>query len=283
MEKCKEGSIEKIIIFDFKVTLSVFFNGRGLKIMWHKYLYDNFSANQTINSKKFLQTANEQVDDIINLLGLNNKRVKILDVPCGTGRHLVQFCKRGYKITGIEINRDLINIAKDLLAKKKLNAPIYQGNMNNLKKFAGKFDLVTNLFSSIGYFQNDKENEYAISEILKTVRHGGKAIFETTHRRYIDRVYSPITWHTDITNKTIIAETRCFDKKTSCMEGIQSFVDLKTGKTSSHYHKIRLYRANELKNIILKNGAKKVQLYSDLKGNPFDINQSKRLILIASL
>lgn len=55
----------------------------------------------------------ELVKDVIDLSGIG-KSAKILYVGCGSGQASILFAKRGYNITGIEISKDMIAIAKEV-------------------------------------------------------------------------------------------------------------------------------------------------------------------------
>ncbi len=70
---------------------------------------------------------------------------KLLDVGCGTGKHLEYF-KDEFSCTGIDINNEMVEVAKT----KFKNVILVQGNMIhfNLKT---EFDVILCLFSSIGY------------------------------------------------------------------------------------------------------------------------------------
>jgi trans-aconitate methyltransferase len=72
----------------------------------------------------------------------------LLDVGCGTGEHL-RHLSRHFQCTGMDVDRNMIKTAESKVA----NAEFRIADMTNfrLKK---KFDVITCLFSSIGYAQN---------------------------------------------------------------------------------------------------------------------------------
>src|SRR5262249_15797256 len=39
---------------------------------------------------------------------------RVLDVPCGSGRHSLELAKRGYAVTGIDLSRESLDIARGL-------------------------------------------------------------------------------------------------------------------------------------------------------------------------
>ncbi len=74
---------------------------------WQKDMYDHFFKAKTIGSKIWAEKGKAEADFVLKVLNLPAE-AKILDLPCGTGRHAVQFATRGYSVTGIDISRSCI-------------------------------------------------------------------------------------------------------------------------------------------------------------------------------
>lgn len=70
---------------------------------------------------------------------------KLIDIACGTGQHLF-FLQNYYAVEGLDINPDFIEISQ----KKLPNARIHKQDMTSFS-LAEKYDVITCLFSSIGY------------------------------------------------------------------------------------------------------------------------------------
>ncbi len=116
----------------------------------------------------------EESETIHDLIQKNKKTSgsEMLDVACGTGNH-IQFLKNHYKITGTDLNKDMLKVAK----KKFPKLTFQQANMIsfNLKK---KFDVVTCLFSSVGYVKNYANLKKTIASFSKHLKIGGVLIIE---------------------------------------------------------------------------------------------------------
>lgn len=67
------------------------------------------------------------------------KKLNIIDIGCGPGRYVFDLANEGHTLTGIDISRDMIKIAKkkNLIHKKKTNFIV--GDYLN-KNFKKKFD-----------------------------------------------------------------------------------------------------------------------------------------------
>jgi 2-polyprenyl-3-methyl-5-hydroxy-6-metoxy-1,4-benzoquinol methylase len=83
---------------------------------------------------------------------------KILDAPCGYGRISNSLAKLGYKVTGIDISDYFINLARKQAKQKGLSTSYIIGDILK-KKIPGRFDVVLNIFTSLGYLEDEKKNE----------------------------------------------------------------------------------------------------------------------------
>jgi 2-polyprenyl-3-methyl-5-hydroxy-6-metoxy-1,4-benzoquinol methylase len=63
----------------------------------------------------------EEADGIIRLSGIQ-KGSDVLDLCCGEGRHDLEFARRGYNVTGVDITRPYIAEAVRLSSELGLDA-----------------------------------------------------------------------------------------------------------------------------------------------------------------
>ena len=77
-------------------------------------LYDAFFLSQTFDSKQLMSAAKNEVDWVILKTKLRSG-AEILDVGCGTGRHLRAFLDLNLKCTGVDLSKDCIDLAKKKL------------------------------------------------------------------------------------------------------------------------------------------------------------------------
>ena len=126
--------------------------------------------------------------DVIHGLIQKHKKTsgsELLDVACGTGNH-IQFLKKHYKITGTDLNKDMLKVARKKFPKLKFK----QANMISfdLKK---QFDVVICLFSSIGYVKTPANLKKTIACFSKHLKTGGVLIIEPFFTRETYRVGIP--------------------------------------------------------------------------------------------
>ena len=83
----------------------------------------------------------------------------LLDVACGTGAHL-QLLRQWYAVEGVDVEPSLLAVAKARLP----GVPLHLGDMRTFN-LGRQFDVVTCLFSSIGYMLAPEDQLQAISSV----------------------------------------------------------------------------------------------------------------------
>src|SRR6516165_2348310 len=75
----------------------------------------------------------EEVGFIVEALNLQ-QGARVLDVPCGLGRHSIQLSRRGYQLTGVDLSAESIAEAKQNSEADGLRIEWIQADMNALGK-----------------------------------------------------------------------------------------------------------------------------------------------------
>jgi ubiquinone/menaquinone biosynthesis C-methylase UbiE len=116
----------------------------------------------------------KEAEIVRNVIGeLQKKKSKtLLDVGCGTGEHL-KHLSNDFQCTGIDINRNMIKTAKN----KVPNAKFEVADMINFR-LKERFDIITCLFSSIGYVQDFNRLVKALENFRKHLDEKGLVIVE---------------------------------------------------------------------------------------------------------
>lgn len=112
-----------------------------------------------------------QVKEIIEKYKLSNGN-SLLDFACGTGKHL-NYLKRNFEVLGTDISEGQLKTAK-------ANFPDIIFDHGDMRTFDAKrkFDIVTCLYSSIGYMYPLTEMEKAVANMANHLKPGGVIIIE---------------------------------------------------------------------------------------------------------
>jgi len=96
----------------------------------------------------------------------------LLDVACGTGTH-AGLLNKYYKVEGTDLNANMLKVAR----KKHPEIRFFQGDMRDFD-LDRKFDVVTCLFSAIGYMKTKAELQKAIKSMSRHLLPGGVLLVE---------------------------------------------------------------------------------------------------------
>ena len=96
----------------------------------------------------------------------------MLDVGCGTGEHLKYF-SLGFNCTGLDINRRMIETAKNKVPEAKFK----EANMIGFR-LRSRFDVIVCLFGSVGYVQSFNNLVKALDNFYRHLNDTGLVILE---------------------------------------------------------------------------------------------------------
>ncbi len=234
------------------------------------------------NTKEYLEVYKNRDDveaETLTELILANVKMetdaKILDMAAGAGRHAINFARRGFNVTAVDLSKNLIKVAKK-------NASVYDFNIDfvhsDIRKFetSDKFDLVLNLFTSIGYFDSDEENFELFRKTYYLLKSGGCFVLDYFNKNYLEANLIPSSVET--INGAVINQNRSIRGD----RVIKEIIIKKNGDTKKFFESVRMFSFNELQTELENTGFKINSTYGDLDGKPFVLETSPRVIIIAS-
>jgi len=123
-------------------------------------------------------TERETAADVAYLLGALSARpgARLLDVPCGDGRHLFALAARGYRMTGIDIAAPYIRAIR---RRAGPGVTLVRGDMADLR-LPGRFDGAYSWGNSFGYLDRAGSAEM-IRRIAATLRPGARFVLDTSY------------------------------------------------------------------------------------------------------
>jgi SAM-dependent methyltransferase len=123
---------------------------------------------------------------LLDVAGLDLAGRVLLDLGCGPGRHLAALSRRGAKVLGLDLSRDLLRVA----AGRGLDGEqgfLLRGDMRKLPLSNSSVDGVLSMFTSFGYFPEDAENWTVLDEVARVLRPGGFYLFDFLNRSRVER------------------------------------------------------------------------------------------------
>jgi len=234
------------------------------------------------NTKEYLEVYKNRDDaeaETLAELILSNIKIKasakILDMTAGAGRHAINFARRGFNVTAVDLSKNLLKVAKQ-------NASAYDFQIDfvhsDIRKFEpnDKFNLVLSLFTSIGYFDNDEENFELLRKAYHFLKPGGYFVLDYFNRDFLEKNLVPSSVET--INGAEINQYRSIREK----RVIKEIEIRKNGATKKYIESVRMFSFNELQTELENTGFKINSTFGDLDGKPFVLETSPRVIIIAS-
>ena len=166
---------------------------------------------------------------------------QLLDVACGTGHH-IEYLKEHFAVEGLDISEELLEVAR----QRNPGVLFHQADMIHFE-LGRRFDIVTCLFSSIGYVRTIENLRRAINCMTQHVMPGGVLVIEPW--------FTPDTWRPGTAHAQFIdePELKIARVNTSFAEGRLSYFDLHyligTPEGTEHFverHELGLFEQGEM-------------------------------------
>jgi ubiquinone/menaquinone biosynthesis C-methylase UbiE len=102
----------------------------------------------------------------------------VLDLACGEGYNTRILARKGALVVGVDFSKRMIELARQMEAKERLEIGYYVSDAADLKEFSGDhFDMVTCFMA----LMDIECYEDAISEVARVLKKNGRFIFSITH------------------------------------------------------------------------------------------------------
>ena len=202
----------------------------------------------------------------------------VLDLCCGQGRHSVNLAKRGFKVTGLDLNPDYVELAQQAARARNVAIETVAADMRNIP-FENKFDAIVNMYSSFGYLESEAEDLKVLESAAKALKRGGSLLLDMLNREWAIDNYIQNDWHTG-EDGTLYVERRDLELATSRMHVHFIVVDPNGGRRESVGHNIRLYTLTEMTRLLDRVGLRLSKVFGGFDSEPYAIS-TRRMIIIA--
>lgn len=112
---------------------------------------------------------------------------RVLDLACGAGRHSRVLARRWWT-AGLDLSEILLRLARQ---EGPTNAVFARGDMRVLPFRDAAFDLVVNLFTSFGYFEDDASHIEVVEEVARVTSPGGMFVLDFLNTRHLRETLVP--------------------------------------------------------------------------------------------
>jgi SAM-dependent methyltransferase len=196
---------------------------------------------------------------------------RLLDVPCGNGRHSIELARRVYRVTGIDLSQELL-----AAARASLDADWRLGDMRALELESSAFDGAFCFGNSFGYLDPAGVAGF-LSALAGALKPGARLVIETgVAAESILPTLVQKRWHR-LDDLIILSENR-YDAAASRLDIDYTFVrdgTIETRPASSY-----VFTVAEIGRMLDTAGFGEIVLYGGMAGEPYQLG-SPRLIITA--
>ena len=216
------------------------------------------------------ETEAEQVVALIDSITPLRERW-VLDLACGPGRHARGLAARGARVVGFDLSMPLLARAHRRTGN---TVRLVRGDMRHLPFADASFDITVNLFTSFGYFSDDRQHEAVIREVAAVLRRSGSFVLDYFNAA---RVRATLVPHEErvVGSQRVVIERRISEddrfviKEMHLLDDGRSFVE-----------RVRMFAAEEMVELVTAAGLRVRHRLGDYDGSPAS-DDSPRLILVA--
>ena len=226
----------------------------------------------------------------------------LLDLACGTGRHLIPLSTEGYTIVGLDISANLLLMGKGRVR----GAQLIRADMRFLPFKPEAFSAAVSMDTSFGYLPSEQDDVQSLKEVRETLNRGGILVVDVFNREHLILKYKanrlkgfrwaflPVLLKFNRLAKSMLfrffkwKEYLSFfllQKRTVNADGAELHdlwvvCDKADGKIRFFEHTVRLYEFKQLQGLLEQAGFMVKRVYGDYEGQQFS-PVSDRLILVA--
>lgn len=197
---------------------------------------------------------------------------KILDLACGKGRHSVTLNNLKMNVLGVDLSSKSIEFAK------QFENETLRFGVHDMREVIPneKFNVVFNLFTSFGYFDDVSDNEKVVKAIHFMLDLNGLFVIDFMNSE-------------KVINSLVIEETKLEDgiefniSREYDGNHIIKHIEFTDNGIPFHFTEcVQALKLVDFKNLLEASNFQLVSTFGDFNLNPFDPTTSDRLIIIAT-
>src|SRR5690606_16596780 len=113
-----------------------------------------------------------------------------LDLCCGPGRCSIPLARAGYQVTGVDRAAFLVTKARTEARRAGVSGEWVQADMREFRR-PRAFDFAISMFTSFGYFEDERENQRVLEQVYGALRPGGVFFIDLAGKEWLARVFDP--------------------------------------------------------------------------------------------
>jgi SAM-dependent methyltransferase len=216
------------------------------------------------------------VDLIVRATGLNPEAVPVphaLDLACGPGRHALSLAEHGFRVTAVDLSPTLLEYARSEADQLGVDIDFIQSDMRHVV-YSHQFDLVVQLFTSFGYFDDPADDHHVLHEVRNALLTDGYYALDLLNERHLRQhlvAHSEKHYHGQT-----IREERHFEG-----DRVVKTISIPVDGDIQHFREsVRLFSRDEIEEMLIEAGLHPFRWFGDYAGSDYDEELSPRMFVM---
>jgi len=195
----------------------------------------------------------------------------MIDIACGEGRFAAQLADYGHEVVGIDLSERRIQVAKQLENK---HLQFFVHDMR-FPSYINYFDYAFNFFTSFGYFAQARDHHMAANAFASGLKEGGILVIDYLNKTVVSKNLVPsehiqrggVDFYIEryLKAEHIIKKIKLTDRE---------------GQLHQYQESVRAFELHHFRELMEASGLQLIQHFGDYRLNPFQEQESPRLIMI---
>ncbi|MCA6065589.1 class I SAM-dependent methyltransferase [Chryseobacterium sp. RG1] len=192
----------------------------------------------------------------------------IIDLACGKGRHSVFLNKLGYEVLGLDLSKQSIEHNRQF-ENETLHFKVH--DMRNAID-SKPVDAVFNLFTSFGYFDNEKDDRSVFQSVYDSLKPNGFFVLDYLSEEFVRENLVP---------EMVVHREGIDFNITKKIEGRHIIKDIRfetEGKAFHFFEKVKLHTLETINSYATECGFERIKIWGDYQLSEFNAEKSPRCI-----
>ncbi|MBC1669140.1 class I SAM-dependent methyltransferase [Listeria welshimeri] len=206
---------------------------------------------------------------------------KVLDLACGTAEFALRLSFLGHQVTGVDLSKEMVAVAKEKVAAAEINLPILEQDMSKLA-LNQSFDVVTCFCDSLNYLETEQALEETIQAVSTHLEPNGLFLFDVHSVFKIDQGFKDYTYGDSDEEISTIWNSFPGEFPHSVEHELTFYIlgENDTYNRVDELHKERTYPITTYEYLLKKYNFTKIEVYADFCFEK-PTNTSERIFFVA--
>jgi SAM-dependent methyltransferase len=160
---------------------------KRIKMPMHRYGEADFDKDYLRWGFHDAETQAKEADSVVRIAG-GDKRLRILDLACGTGVHAVHWAKQGHTVTGVDLSETFIAQARERMSREGVSVEFVVSDIRDL--------VCQETYDVVAWIENSFFDDDIINRVHQHLKGGGCFVLDVRNPENAQVKFRQGNWRT---------------------------------------------------------------------------------------